>query len=222
MTRKALLLLLTSVLLLPASCACGYTANRMQGVRLGTEGGTASPLWTENMLWIGALGLMLVWARQVSKSYRTEASREGDGRMIRGIVLGAVLVLAFASARPASACWKQTPAGEAQERKREKSWLRKNSDKVVTGTWHLLEEGADEYSGYRMTGYIEALRGKRVERYRTSFVPEINCGFPNYYVNDGDKGRFYLEHDDPDPDDGEDGFIDAYDYVHFVPAGEGK
>lgn len=72
MTRKPLLTLLTSVLLLPASCACGYTANRMQGVRMGTEGGAAWPLWTENILWIGALALILLWARQVSKIYRVE------------------------------------------------------------------------------------------------------------------------------------------------------
>lgn len=79
MTRKPLLALLASVLLLPASCACGYTANRMQGVRMGTEGGTASPLWAENMLWIGALALMLVWARQVSKIYRAEPAAEETG-----------------------------------------------------------------------------------------------------------------------------------------------
>lgn len=80
MTRKPLLALLTSVLLLPASCAFGYTANRMQGVRMGTEGGAASPLWVENILWIGALALMLVWARQVSKIYRGEpAAKEAGG-----------------------------------------------------------------------------------------------------------------------------------------------
>ncbi|WP_077145092.1 hypothetical protein [Sphingopyxis sp. KK2] len=79
MTRKPLLALLTSVLLLPASCACGYTANRMQGVRMGTEGGEASPLWVENLLWIGALALMLVWARQVSKIYRSEPAAKEAG-----------------------------------------------------------------------------------------------------------------------------------------------
>jgi len=78
-TRKPLLAVLTSVLLLPASCACGYTANRMQGARLGTEGGAGGPLWAENLLWIGALALMLVWARQVSKIYRTEPPVEAAG-----------------------------------------------------------------------------------------------------------------------------------------------
>jgi len=77
--RKPLLAVLTSVLLLPASCACGYSANRMQGVRMGSEGGAASPLWAENLLWIGALALILVWARQVSKIYRTEPAAKEAG-----------------------------------------------------------------------------------------------------------------------------------------------
>lgn len=79
MTRKPLLLLLISVLLLPASCACGYSANRMQGVRMGSEGGAASPLWAENLLWIGALALIILWARQVSKIYRSEPAAEETG-----------------------------------------------------------------------------------------------------------------------------------------------
>ena len=79
MSRKPLLVVLTSVLLLPASCACGYSANRMQGVRMGTEGGTVSPLWAENLLWIGALALMLVWARRVSKIYRADPVAEEAG-----------------------------------------------------------------------------------------------------------------------------------------------
>ena len=79
MTRKPLLALLTSVLLLPASCACGYTANRMQGVRMGSEGGAASPLWAENLLWFGSLALIILWARQVSKIYRSEPAAEETG-----------------------------------------------------------------------------------------------------------------------------------------------
>ena len=79
MTRKPLLALLTSVLLLPASCACGYSANRMQGVRLGTEAGGGSPLWIENLLWLGALALIILWARQVSKIYRGDPVVEDVG-----------------------------------------------------------------------------------------------------------------------------------------------
>lgn len=73
MTRKPLVALLTSVLLLPASCAFGITASRMQGVRLGTAAGAGGPLWAENLLWIGALALMLVWARQIKRIYHTDA-----------------------------------------------------------------------------------------------------------------------------------------------------
>ena len=79
MTSKPLLTVLTSVLLLPASCACGYSANRMQGVRMGSEGGAASPLWAENLLWIGALALIILWARQVSKIYRGDPVVEDVG-----------------------------------------------------------------------------------------------------------------------------------------------
>lgn len=79
MTRKPLLALLTSVLLLPASCACGYSANRMQGVRLGSEAGAGSPLWIENLLWLGALVLIILWARQIAKIYRTEPAEKETG-----------------------------------------------------------------------------------------------------------------------------------------------
>jgi hypothetical protein len=36
-------------------------------------------LWAENLLWIGALALMFVWARQVSKIYRTEPAEQEIG-----------------------------------------------------------------------------------------------------------------------------------------------
>ncbi|WP_447754772.1 hypothetical protein [Sphingopyxis fribergensis] len=73
MTRKPVVALLTSILLLPASCACGVTANGMQSVRLGTAPGEGAPLWAENLLWVGALALMLAWARQIKRIYRTDA-----------------------------------------------------------------------------------------------------------------------------------------------------
>jgi hypothetical protein len=73
MTRKPLVAFLTSVLLLPASCVCGVMANDIQSVRLGTAAGEGGPLWTENLLWIGALALILLWARQIGRLYRTDA-----------------------------------------------------------------------------------------------------------------------------------------------------
>ena len=72
MTRKPLLALLTSAFLLPASCASGIAANNMQSVRLGVAAGEGGPLWIENLLWTGALALMLVWAHRIKKLYRTE------------------------------------------------------------------------------------------------------------------------------------------------------
>lgn len=74
MTRKSLLALLTSIFLLPASCALGVVAGNMQGVRLGREAGAGGPLWVENLLWIGALALILYWARQISRLYRKPAA----------------------------------------------------------------------------------------------------------------------------------------------------
>lgn len=72
MTRKPLLALLTSLFLLPSSCALGVAAGDMQRARLGREAG--GPLWVENLLWIGALALILYWARQISRLYRTAAA----------------------------------------------------------------------------------------------------------------------------------------------------
>ena len=74
MTRKPLLALLMSLFLLPASCALGVAAGDMQGVRLGRAPGAGGPLWVENLLWIGALALILYWARQISRLYRTPAA----------------------------------------------------------------------------------------------------------------------------------------------------
>jgi hypothetical protein len=46
----------------------------MQGARLGTGAGEGGPLWLENLLWIGALALILVWARQIKRLYPTEVA----------------------------------------------------------------------------------------------------------------------------------------------------
>ena len=75
MTRKPLLALLMSLFLLPASCVLGVAAGDMQGVRLGRAPGAGGPLWVENLLWIGALALILYWARQISRLYRTPAAK---------------------------------------------------------------------------------------------------------------------------------------------------
>lgn len=75
MTRKPLIAVLTSVLLLPASCACGIMADSMRAGRsLQMEASINGPLWVENLLWIGALALMLVWARQMGRLYSEKAA----------------------------------------------------------------------------------------------------------------------------------------------------
>ncbi|MCA0207749.1 MAG: hypothetical protein LCH74_01665 [Proteobacteria bacterium] len=74
MTRKPLLALLMSLFLLPASCALGVVAGDMQRVRLGRAPGEGGPLWVENLLWIGALALILYWARQIGRVYRKPAA----------------------------------------------------------------------------------------------------------------------------------------------------
>lgn len=79
MTRKPLLVLMTSLLLLPASCACGIVAQDMKAGRQGLEVRFTGPLWVENLLWTGALALMLVWARRVGKIYRTEPTAKEAG-----------------------------------------------------------------------------------------------------------------------------------------------
>jgi len=81
-TRKALLGLLTSILFLPASCACGVLANDIQSARLGTSAGEGGPLWLENLLWIGALALMLLWARQIKRLYPVNAGEPAPKEII--------------------------------------------------------------------------------------------------------------------------------------------
>ena len=139
--------------------------------------------------------------------------------MIRWLILVAALAVVCVAAADANACYRLTPAGEAERERQEAKWLRKNSDRIVTGTWHLTEESSEE-NGYFRIGYVEVGSGKRLVKYRLSIPDVINCGFPYYYVKDGEEGRFYLERDDPESDDADDGFIDAYDYLHFVRAGE--
>lgn len=74
MTRKPLLTLLTSLIFLPASCVCGVMANDIQSARLGGSAGEGGPLWLENLLWIGALALILFWAHRIKHLYRADAA----------------------------------------------------------------------------------------------------------------------------------------------------
>ncbi|HZG31902.1 MAG TPA: hypothetical protein VEZ59_01440 [Sphingopyxis sp.] len=146
--------------------------------------------------------------------------------MMRWPILVAALVLVCMGSVDAQACHQLTPAGEAERARQEAKWLRKNSDRIVTGIWHLIEERS-EANDYRQTGYVEDGSGKQADRYRLSIDNVINCGFPFYNLEDGDRGRFYLERnevelDSDDLGDAEDGFIDAYGYLHFMRAGESE
>lgn len=132
------------------------------------------------------------------------------------LAFGVMVVLMAMGAQPAFACSTLTPEGEALKLKREQSFLRTETDRVVVGTWRFVQ---DEYpdDGHR-PGAVEVARGKRTVYYRLDLPEEINCGFPFYFLEDGDHGRFYLKRNDaPESDDGEDGFIDNFSFVHFVP-----
>ncbi len=132
---------------------------------------------------------------------------------------GVGMLMAIGYANPASACSVLTEAGQRQEERRQQRYLDRHTDRTVVGTFRADPGGGrSEDDDYRLSGVIEVERRGRIERYRVSISGIINCGFPYYFVQDGDYGRFHLERDDyPERDDRADGVIDNYDYVHFVP-----
>ena len=134
------------------------------------------------------------------------------------VFIGAILLTVLLTPQSAMACPNLTKAGERMKREREKLYLRENSNKIVRGVWRADEPARNPGEDYLITGYVEVSKGGKVLRYRVSIPGEINCGFPNYYVDNGDEGRFYLRKSEyPDDDDADDGFIDHYRYVHFKP-----
>lgn len=72
MTSKPVLVTIFSLLFLPASCACGYLANQEQGQ------GFERSLWWENLMWIGALTLMLLWARKMKHVFAEPVAAEAE------------------------------------------------------------------------------------------------------------------------------------------------
>ena len=91
-------------------------------------------------------------------------------------------------------------------------YLRTETDHSFVATWHLLSEGDDFQEGY-----VDVWERGEWNRYRL-YVPRIiNCGFPYYYLEDGETGRFYLKWNERDPEDELDGFIDSFNFVHFKP-----
>jgi len=132
------------------------------------------------------------------------------------LAFGVMAVLMAMGAQPAYACATLTPKGEAQKAKREQSFLRAETDRIVVGTWRVTEDrNSDDGS---TLGVIDLVNGKSAEKYRLRLPGVINCGFPFYFLKDGDRGRFYLKRGDaPESGDADDGFIDNFRFVHFVP-----
>jgi hypothetical protein len=132
-------------------------------------------------------------------------------------------LLGTLSAEVASACSGLSPLGELKRRKAEQKYIKKNSDKQVVGTFFADPKGRQESDEYRLKGVIEVKRRGQVDRYRVSIPGVINCGFPYYFVQSGDHGRFYLKRDIyPDTDDLDDDYIDNFDYVHFQTKGRSE
>jgi hypothetical protein len=93
---------------------------------------------------------------------------------------------------------------------------------VVVGTFRADPGGREANDDYSLGGVIEAEWRGRIDRYRVRVRGEINCGFPNYHVEDGSYGRFFLDRVDyPEDDDRADGSIDNYRYVHFESLEQG-
>ncbi|HEY6815261.1 MAG TPA: hypothetical protein VI168_06965 [Croceibacterium sp.] len=129
----------------------------------------------------------------------------------------AAAILALGIADTASACSVLTEARQRREKQRQQRYLERHADRVVVGTFRADPGGREQDENYVLRGVVEVARRGRVERYRVSISGTINCGFPFYFVEDGDYGRFYLEREEyPEDDDRADGVIDNYQYVHFV------
>lgn len=136
-------------------------------------------------------------------------------------LLALVTVLAATTAieTPVHACSTLSPEGVRKFELYKSYFLAEESDKRINGTFHFEREYVDEEEDFRgRVGYVAVKTRKGERRYRFFLPDVINCGFPYYYVQDGQRGTFYLKKDeDPDPDDIEDGVIDNFSFVHFEP-----
>ena len=130
--------------------------------------------------------------------------------------IGRILPLVlFAFAGPALACSSLTPEGEAKRERWEGAYLRKESDKRIRGVFYASPKERLEANDYYLIGFVEVREHGKINLYRIEVDSEINCGFPYYYLQDGDAGLFYLKKiDEPDPDDLRDGYIDNFRYIH--------
>lgn len=138
-------------------------------------------------------------------------------------------VLAFAVgavALPASvqACAVMSKEGEARRAREQAQWLLEETDLKVRGTFVEEPLSAEELENeaFFRKGIVIAADGRR---FSVTSSMEINCGFPNLWIDDGDKGLFYFKRVDDlidsDEEDLADGVIDNYRFIHFR-SGRGK
>lgn len=83
MPRRLLFAALLSLVLLPASCACGALAGGMRAARIDPHMRSASGGAGENLLWLAALALMIVWAWAAARLLGRKEVAHGEGTPTR-------------------------------------------------------------------------------------------------------------------------------------------
>ena len=147
----------------------------------------------------------------------------GKAAMLRSAVL-ALGVGAVTLPASVQACAVMSKEGEARRAREQAQWLVKETDLKVRGTFveEPLSAEEQENEDFFRKGIVIAADGRR---FSVTSSMEINCGFPNLWISDGDKGLFYFKrYDDPvdsDEEDLADGVIDNFDFIHFR-SGRGK
>jgi hypothetical protein len=96
----------------------------------------------------------------------------------------------------ANACAWLTPAGVKAQQAEHNRYLRKNSNKVVFGTWSLLSTGQTEHGGPMIYGVVTSPTKHGKFRFYQTYHSnnEINCGFP-FLPENGARGTFWLDGD---------------------------
>lgn len=70
-TRHKLRMAFITIVLLPTSCLAGKSASDQLDVRTEAGAVVAAPNWYENVLWLLALVLMLVWAWAMNRLWNS-------------------------------------------------------------------------------------------------------------------------------------------------------
>ena len=152
------------------------------------------------------------------RRYAPRNDEDDEFTMRTHLFIAALSLTALAYSEQAMACATLSEAGQRIQQEQQERYLREKSDTIVRGVWHVDKVEPNPDDDYSTRGYIEVGRGKSKFRYRVSIPGTINCGFPYYYLKDGDVGHFYLKRDEfSDDNELEDGFFDDYTYVHYKP-----